>query len=116
MNKRYRNVTRAAAPRERAASKALADKIDRQERDSIVAAARRAKARCAMLRQAVRTLKSERQRMGLSLADVAARSGIDKAALSRLETALNVNPKIDTLLRYAAALGVELSLTVRRAA
>src|SRR5438105_952543 len=38
------------------------------------------------LRRVLHALRSERQRQGLSLADVAARSGIDKAALSRLET------------------------------
>ena len=31
---------------------------------------------------------------------------------SRLETAANANPTIDTLIRYARALGVELKLAV----
>jgi transcriptional regulator with XRE-family HTH domain len=43
--------------------------------------------------------------MGLSLADVAERTGIDKAALSRLETAQNMNPTVSTLCRYANSLG-----------
>ena len=56
-------------------------------------------------RVAMRDLKRERERLGLSLADVAARSGIDKAALSRLENGQLTNPTIATLARYADALG-----------
>jgi transcriptional regulator with XRE-family HTH domain len=61
------------------------------------------------LRRVLHALRSERQRQGLSLADVAARSGIDKAALSRLETGKQINPTIDTLWRYAQALGKRLA-------
>jgi ribosome-binding protein aMBF1 (putative translation factor) len=57
------------------------------------------------IRQAVFALKNAREAMGLSLADVAERTGIDKAALSRLETAQNMNPTVSTLCRYAHALG-----------
>ncbi len=55
-------------------------------------------------------LKQAREQAGLSLADVARRCGIDKAALSRLENGQNANPTIDTLWRYAAALGKRLLL------
>jgi DNA-binding XRE family transcriptional regulator len=55
-------------------------------------------------------LKNVRQRAGLSLADVARRCSIDKAALSRLENGQNSNPTLDTLWRYAAALGRRLEL------
>lgn len=65
-------------------------------------------------RQAVLALKTERERRGLSLADVAAASGIGKASLSRLETGKAVNPTVDTLLRYAAAVGVRLDWSVHR--
>lgn len=54
-------------------------------------------------------LKKAREAAGLSLADVAERSGIDKAALSRLENGVHDNPTILTLLRYAAALGKRLT-------
>jgi len=57
------------------------------------------------LRQALATLKRAREAQDLSLAEVAERSGIDKAALSRLENGHNPNPTIDTLARYADALG-----------
>jgi transcriptional regulator with XRE-family HTH domain len=48
---------------------------------------------------------SAREQAGLSLTDVADRSGIDKAALSRLENGLYSNPTINTLARYAKAIG-----------
>jgi DNA-binding XRE family transcriptional regulator len=50
-------------------------------------------------------LKQEREAAGLSLADVAERTGMDRAAISRLENGHQTNPTIDTLARYAAALG-----------
>ena len=52
--------------------------------------------------------KQARNAAGLSLADVAERSGIDKAALSRLENGVHDNPTVETLMRYAAALGKKL--------
>jgi DNA-binding XRE family transcriptional regulator len=61
------------------------------------------------LRLALADLKKAREAAGLSLADVADRSGIDKAALSRLENGIHDNPTVETLLRYAAALGKKLT-------
>lgn len=60
-------------------------------------------------RRAMHDLKAAREAAGLSLADVADRSGIDKAALSRLETGVTDNPTLETLLRYASAVGKHLS-------
>lgn len=57
------------------------------------------------LRQLAAALKSAREGAGLSLADVEAKSGIDKAALSRLENGQQLNPTLNTLTRYASALG-----------
>jgi DNA-binding XRE family transcriptional regulator len=50
-------------------------------------------------------LREFRQRRQLSLADVAERSGIDKAALSRIENGLNTNPTFTTLESIARAMG-----------
>jgi DNA-binding XRE family transcriptional regulator len=58
-------------------------------------------------------LKKSREAAGLSLADVAARSGIDKAALSRLENGVSDNPTILTLMRYAAAVGKRLTWSLQ---
>ncbi len=60
----------------------------------------------------IRALKKERELRGLSLATIAERSGIDEAALSRLENGLQTNPTVDTLHRYASAIGVELLWSV----
>jgi DNA-binding XRE family transcriptional regulator len=62
------------------------------------------------LRQAMADLKHARTEAGLSLADVSERSGIDKAALSRLENGVHDNPTVETLVRYAAALGKRLTI------
>ncbi len=53
-------------------------------------------------------LKSLRVSCGLSLADITKQTGIDRAALSRLENGIAVNPTINTLYRYAGALGKQI--------
>jgi hypothetical protein len=55
-------------------------------------------------------LRKAREDAGLSLTDVENRTGIDKATLSRLETGKQANPTVDTLVRYAAAVGKQLVL------
>lgn len=65
------------------------------------------------LQELLRALRAERERQQLTLADVAARTGMSEPALSRLETGRAGNPTIQTLQRIAAALGrrVQCSLT-----
>jgi DNA-binding XRE family transcriptional regulator len=58
----------------------------------------------------LRQLKASRETAGLTLADVSARCGIDQPALSRLENGHTPNPTLDTLWRYAAAVGKRLVL------
>jgi DNA-binding phage protein len=60
------------------------------------------------IRGVVAALRAERERQGLSLADVNERTGIDRAALSRLENNEEGNPTINTLERYAAAVGKQM--------
>jgi ribosome-binding protein aMBF1 (putative translation factor) len=50
-------------------------------------------------------LRTERERQGLSLADVAERTQIDKSSLSKLETGKVANPTYFTIRTYARALG-----------
>jgi DNA-binding phage protein len=61
------------------------------------------------VRELVAALRAERERKGLSLADVAKRSGIDRAAVHKLEIGLNKNPTVGTLTRYADALGMRIA-------
>ena len=60
-------------------------------------------------------LKAAREAQGLSLPQVAERTGMDRAALWKLETGQRPNPTIQTLVRYAKAVGKRLvvSLTDR---
>jgi transcriptional regulator with XRE-family HTH domain len=63
------------------------------------------------LRPFVEEIKHAREAAGLTLAEVSRRCGIDQPALSRLENGHNKNPTLDTLWRYAAAVGRRLVLT-----
>ncbi len=56
-------------------------------------------------------LKQLRQEQGLSLADVSDASGIDRAAISRLENGVFGNPTLRTLETYARALGVRMQIS-----
>ena len=53
-------------------------------------------------------LKAERERAGLSVAEVVERSGLDRAVIARLENGKDNNPTVATLMRYAAAIGKRL--------
>src|SRR5216683_169677 len=57
------------------------------------------------VQRALQALKRERELCGLSIGDVAERSGLDRAVVSRLENGKQDNPTIATLMRYAAAVG-----------
>jgi len=57
------------------------------------------------VQDALQALKRERERCGLSIGDVAERSGLDRAVVSRLENGKQDNPTVATLMRYAAAVG-----------
>ena len=50
-----------------------------------------------------RSLKQERERLGLRIADVQGRSEIDPSLISRMENDPETNPTVTTLRRYAQA-------------
>jgi transcriptional regulator with XRE-family HTH domain len=58
-------------------------------------------------------LRAERERQGLSLAEIADRTGIDRAAIHKVEIGLNKNPTCATLTRYAEALGVSIEWSLK---
>jgi DNA-binding XRE family transcriptional regulator len=64
------------------------------------------------LRMLAAQLRRLREEQGLSLTDVSERSGMTRAAISRLENGWNNNPTVDTLFRYAAAVGARLALSI----
>jgi ribosome-binding protein aMBF1 (putative translation factor) len=53
-------------------------------------------------------IRDHRQAQGISLAELAKRTGMTRAALSRIENGLNVNPTVQTLRRIGEALGLRL--------
>lgn len=63
----------------------------------------------------VRILRDERKRRGLSMNQVAERSGLSQGMISLVEHDLR-NPTLDTLLRIADALNLDLADVIRRAA
>jgi DNA-binding phage protein len=64
------------------------------------------------LRALVGELRKAREAQGLSLADVQQATGIDRAALCRIETGENGNPTVNTLLRYARAIGRKINVAL----
>jgi DNA-binding XRE family transcriptional regulator len=60
---------------------------------------------------AVAELKQARETLGLSLTDVSERSGIDRATLCKIENGKG-NPTIQTIGRYAAALGKRATIVL----
>jgi DNA-binding Xre family transcriptional regulator len=65
------------------------------------------------LQQLMIEMRLERERQHLALADVETRTGIDEAALSRLETGKQVNTTFETVGRILRALGKELVWSLR---
>jgi len=70
------------------------------------------------LQELLRQLKAAREAKGLSLSDLTELTGMDRSALSKLETGQRANPTVETLVRYAEAVGKRLvvSLTEVRSA
>src|SRR5262249_2673783 len=68
-----------------------------------------------VLRNYIRQLKAAREAAGLTLTEIAMRSGLALESLSRLETGAQINPTWRTLGLYAAAIGRSPSLTAEPA-
>lgn len=66
-------------------------------------------------RVALAKLRNLRQQANVSLAELSRRTGITKSNLSRLENSGD-NAKVQTLERYAEALGVTLVIDVKKQA
>lgn len=88
-------------------------KLASEDRSKLAAQGRKAKAESERMRieEACRMLKAEREAQGVSLADVAARTGMSRGAISRLENMVDSNPTISTLMRLAEALGKQLVIS-----
>ncbi|MDA1016892.1 MAG: helix-turn-helix transcriptional regulator [Planctomycetota bacterium] len=98
-------------------------KIREQIVDELPDIKRRARERLSLLkkegtplRQVLSALRAERERQGLSLADINERTGIDRAALSRLENNEDANPTLSTLECYAEAVGKRMVVLLSESA
>lgn len=60
----------------------------------------------------LKQLKAAREAQGLSLADLTDLTGMDRSALSKLETGQRANPTVETLVRYAEAVGKRLVVSL----
>ena len=64
------------------------------------------------LQELLMQLKAAREAKGLSLSDLTELTGMDRSALSKLETGQRANPTVDTLVRYAEAVGKRLVVSL----
>jgi len=68
----------------------------------------------AIVSNVVRLLREEREKRGLSMNVVAQRSGLSHSIISLIERDLR-NPTLDTLLRIAEAIDIDLGEVITRA-
>lgn len=102
-------------PEFRAQDKAARESLERERREHGRIATSDVKTQpedAVALAKFIGTLRQLREEAGLTLADVADRSGVDKGSLSRLENGFYSNPTINTLARYARAIGKRFILTL----
>jgi DNA-binding XRE family transcriptional regulator len=64
------------------------------------------------LQALVGELRKAREAQGMSLIDMQRATGIDRAALSRIETGENGNPTVTTLMRYGRAVGRKINVAL----
>ena len=103
-NRKLNRIVRKATPAEKRRHELI-----RQETDNEFADRRKP---VSASRVILAKLRSQRELKGLSLADVARRTGMARSNLCRLEQN-GENVKLETLDRYASAIGCELSLEIR---
>lgn len=95
-------------PEEAAKYKAVRAQVEQELPDLIA----RHHARLDQLQEVLKQLKAAREAKGLSLADLTELTGMDRSALSKLETGQRLNPTLETLERYAEAVGKRLVVTL----
>lgn len=66
-------------------------------------------------RRFMMAMRKVREARGLSIDDAAARSGIERSALAKLERGATLNPTVNTLSRYVRALGLRIDWQVAEA-
>src|SRR5882762_8902128 len=104
-----KRITRARrlTPEEAAKYRAIREKVAAELPDLIARHHERDR-----LHELLAQLKAAREAKGLSLADMTELTGMDRSALSKLETGQRANPTVETLVRYAEAVGKRLVVSL----
>lgn len=108
-----RRITRdrRLTPEEAAKYKAIREQLAGELPDLVARHHERLAAQ-EQLRELLQQLKAAREAQGLSLADLTQLTGMDRSALSKLETGQRPNPTVETLARYAEAVGKRLLVSL----
>jgi DNA-binding XRE family transcriptional regulator len=102
---------RRLTPEEAAKYKAVRNKVAAEVPD-LIARHHERMAIFDQLQALLQQLKAAREAKGLSLADLTELTGMDRSALSKLETGQRPNPTLETLVRYAEAVGKRLVVSL----
>ena len=102
---------RKLTPEEAAKYKAIREQVGEELPDLIVRHHERM-ASLDQLHELLVQLKAAREAKGLSLSDLTELTGMDRSALSKLETGQRANPTVETLVRYAEAVGKRLVVSL----
>src|SRR5947208_13314845 len=100
---------RPLTPEEVAKYKAIREQVA-EELPDLIARHHERMATLDQLQELFGQLKAAREAKGLSLADLTELTGMDRSALSKLETGQRANPTVETLVRYAEAVGKRLQV------
>jgi DNA-binding Xre family transcriptional regulator len=102
---------RRLTPAEAAKYKAIREQVA-QDLPNLVERHHRRMASLDQLDALLKELKTARQAKGLSLSDLTEITGMDTSALSKLENGQRPNPTLETLVRYAEAVGKRLLISL----
>jgi DNA-binding Xre family transcriptional regulator len=102
---------RRLTPEETAKYKVIREQVA-EELPELIARHHERMAMLDQLHDVLAQLKAAREAKGLSLADLTELTGMDRSALSKLETGQRENPTVETLVRYAEAVGKRLKLSL----
>lgn len=106
------HLHRRLTPDERQRSRAAAEAFD-SDRGRIVEEGCRIFSQFDQLRDLVGVLRTRRRSLGMSLDELATRCGMEADELARLEEGTGSDWTVGTLIRFATALGADLSLGIR---
>jgi DNA-binding XRE family transcriptional regulator len=104
---RNRRLTPEEAEKYNAIRRQVADELP-----DLIARHHQRMASLDQLEKLLAQLKAAREAKGLSLADLTELTGMDRSALSKLETGQRANPTVETLVRYAEAVGKRLVVSL----